>query len=142
MNRRLIALPLAAVALAAARVWLVAGSASAVRWACSPARERSTKGTSDYDAPRSMLCRAVIAVSARSSFHTSCLEQSLALVLLFSMFRIPGRVIVGVNLDRSSAAMLRAHAWVESGGAIVLGGTRAGEFQPLPAPSTVSSCPG
>jgi hypothetical protein len=92
------------------------------------------------------LSRAVSALSVRAPFSATCLEQSIALVLLLSVARIPAQLVVGVS---RADPILRAHAWVECGGAVVLGAAQAQGLTPLlraPAAesrSTVpSSCPG
>jgi len=92
------------------------------------------------------LSRAVSALSVRAPFSATCLEQSVALVLLLSIARIPAHLVVGVSRAEPT---FRAHAWVECGGAVVLGGVQARGLTPLPrtpaseSPSTVlSSCPG
>lgn len=91
------------------------------------------------------LSRAVIAVAARPPWSATCLEQSLALVMLLSIARIPAHVVVGVARVEST---VRAHAWVECCGDVVLGGAQAEGLTPLlRAPATsfspaASSCPG
>jgi hypothetical protein len=92
------------------------------------------------------LSRAVSALGARAPFSATCLEQSLALVMLLSIARVPAHLVVGVGRAEST---FRAHAWVECGGAVVLGAAQARGLTPLPrtpapeSPSTVlSSCPG
>jgi Transglutaminase-like superfamily len=73
-------------------------------------------------------CRAVAGVGAR--LHATCLEQAAALVMLLAIARIPARLVIGVGRD---AAALRAHAWVESGGRVVLGAAEAPDFVPFPS---------
>jgi hypothetical protein len=92
------------------------------------------------------LSRAVSTLSVRAPYSATCLEQSVALVLLLSVARIPAQLVVGVS---RAEPIFRAHAWVECGGAVVLGAAQAQGLTPLlraPAAesrSTVpSSCPG
>jgi Transglutaminase-like superfamily len=91
------------------------------------------------------LSTAVIAAGVRPPLSATCLEQSLALVILLSAARQPARLIVGVSRAEST---VRAHAWVECRGDVVLGGAQAAGYAPLvggssSAPSAVaSSCPG
>jgi hypothetical protein len=110
---------------------------SAVRWASSARDERFASAASGQARRRDALAAAVAAVGSRAIVRTTCLEQGLALVLLLSIVRVPARLVVGVSRD----GVLRAHAWVESGGAIVLGARDAGGCAPLPPPSP-TSCPG
>ena len=65
--------------------------------------------------------------------------------MLLTIARVPAHLVVGV----SRAPGLRAHAWVESGGRVVLGGAQAQGLTPLLFPSSettpssvASSCPG
>jgi hypothetical protein len=92
------------------------------------------------------LCWAITAIAARTPFSATCLEQGIALVMLLTMARIPAHIVVGVARAESA---LRAHAWVECGGVVVLGGSRSQGFTPLlhaplsSRPFAVSaSCPG
>lgn len=95
------------------------------------------------------LCRAVTAIAARPPFFATCLEQSVALVMLLRVTRTPANLIVGVTRTES---VFRAHAWVECGGVVALGGAQAQGLAPLlgtshatisSRPSAVSaSCPG
>jgi Transglutaminase-like superfamily len=92
------------------------------------------------------LCWAVTVIGARPPFSATCLEQGVALVMLLTIARIPAKLVVGVTRAESA---FRAHAWVECGGVVVLGGAQSQGFTPLlraPAhsrPSAVSaSCPG
>jgi hypothetical protein len=91
------------------------------------------------------LCWAITAIAARTAFSATCLEQAVALVMLLTIARIPANLVVGVARAESA---VRAHAWVESGGVVVLGGTQSQGFTPLlrvgsSPPSGISaSCPG
>ncbi len=122
----LLALLGAAGAIVVARMWLRVSPASVVRWATR--REPGNDSTNDIS--RSPSVRAVIAVGSRTPFDATCLEQSIALVMLLAMRNVPARVVVGVA---RASVDLRAHAWVESNGVVVLGGAQASDFAPLPA---------
>lgn len=137
MTHRFRALGLAAAALAVARLWIALMPGRAIRWASSANRDSRAEPPRDGVRLRDDLARAVAAVAARPVVRATCLEQGLALVLLLSIVRVPAQLIVGVSRD----GMLRAHAWVESGSAIVLGAPAAGGFARLPPPSP-TSCPG
>ena len=73
--------------------------------------------------------RAVAAVSARVP-RATCLTQALAASLLLPRYGHDATLRVGVAKDE--AGRLRAHAWLESGGATILGEPEPGAFQPLP----------
>lgn len=72
--------------------------------------------------------RAVAAVSARVP-RATCLTQALAASLLLPRYGHDATLRVGVAKE---AGRLRAHAWLESGGATILGEPEPGAFQPLP----------
>jgi transglutaminase superfamily protein len=63
-----------------------------------------------------------LAVRAASRFvpRATCLTQALAIQILMRRRGIPSKIIIGVTKpDRQT---LESHAWVESGGRVVLGG--------------------
>jgi hypothetical protein len=137
------ALAAAAVALLVAKAWLYCAPGRAVRWGSlidlrNPRDPRPVETIRDFSA-------AVAAIGRRPLFSATCLEQSLALVLLLSCARVPAHLVLGVS---RAASTLRAHAWVECGGAVVHGGAHVAGFAPLvphlPASSSSvpSSCPG
>lgn len=133
MHWRLIDGLAAACAIVAAQVSVRVASGSAVRWASSrPSRDESSEGTLVRSA---QFARAVAGVAARLPWPASCLEQGIALVLLLWIARRPARLVVGVSREESS---LRAHAWVESDGRVILGAANEPEFAPLPLSRT---CP-
>jgi hypothetical protein len=176
---RRIALCAAVFALLAARVCLILGAGRTVRIAARVNNPRAPRPVNPRDPrpvlnprnprlvddppdprpvdtpsnPRSAtapwirdLSSAVIAVGARRPFSATCLEQGVALVMLLKVARIPATLVVGVTRAESAFC---AHAWVECGGVVVLGGAQSQGFTPLlrvPArsrPSAVSaSCPG
>ena len=113
----------AAAAIAIAKIWLRASPGRAVRWAT-----HRDAGSSRVDA--SVSARAIAAIGARYPLRASCLEQGLALVIWLSAARVPSRLVVGVT---RADLELRAHAWVECGGTVILGGGPAAEFAPLTA---------
>ena len=168
--RRIAALCVAASALLIARISLVVAPGRTVRIAArvnprepssveNPREPRPVENPRDQrpvENPRDPrpvnsarirdLCWAVTAISARSPLCATCLEQGVALVMLLTMARIPANLVVGVARAESA---FRAHAWVECGGVVVLGGVQSHGFTPLlrvPASSRSSpfslSCPG
>jgi Transglutaminase-like superfamily len=62
----------------------------------------------------------------------TCLTQALAAQLLLSRRGLPSRLRIGVA--RGSGPALRAHAWLESDGVIVIGGSGVEAYTPLSAP--------
>jgi Transglutaminase-like superfamily len=67
--------------------------------------------------------------SARSVPGATCLTQALAARVLLERRGHPARVRVGIT--RTENADLLAHAWVESGGRVVLGGADLGRYASL-----------
>lgn len=68
--------------------------------------------------------------ASRSAPGATCLTQALAAKLLLERRGYPARVRVGIRTD---SARPLAHAWVESEGRIVLGGTDLTRYTPLSA---------
>ena len=76
------------------------------------------------------IARAVTRAS-RAVPGATCLTQALAARVLLERRGHPARVRVGIG--RVEGAPLLAHAWVESDGRIVLGGTDLARYTPLSA---------
>jgi hypothetical protein len=74
--------------------------------------------------------QAAWAVSVPSSIvpRATCLTQALAALALLHLYGHPATIHIGVRRDEH--AQLNAHAWVESGDAVVVGGphTELAEF--------------
>lgn len=69
-----------------------------------------------------------VAAAARAVPAASCLTQALALETLLARRGLPAQVRVGVA---RGGERIRAHAWVESEGRVVLGGPVSTEFAVL-----------
>lgn len=67
---------------------------------------------------------------ARYVPNASCLAQALTAWVMLRRRRLPARVAIGV---RSRDATITAHAWLESGGHIVLGAEEAQEHKRFPS---------
>jgi Transglutaminase-like superfamily len=112
----------AALALLGARLGLWLAPGQAVRWASRRNRATSLPTSSRAD----LTAAAIVGVSVRGPLTFTCLEQGLALVILLAMRHTPARLVIGV-----SRTPLRAHAWVECDGRIVLGGSQSHDLTPL-----------
>ncbi|HSC27921.1 MAG TPA: lasso peptide biosynthesis B2 protein [Vicinamibacterales bacterium] len=127
----------AAGALAASRVLLRWAPGWTVRLAAAPGRPDMSRRPSAAGST-SGLVRAVERAGRRCPWRTTCLERAVALVLLLVIHRRAGRLAIGVA--RSGGA-LRAHAWVEADGSVILGGGAAAadvaSLWPLTAPCNV-----
>ena len=75
------------------------------------------------------IARMVTAVARRVP-RASCLTQALAATLLLARHGHTSTLRIGVA--KNDDGTLRAHAWLESGGRTILGGSDAGEFTHLP----------
>ena len=141
--KRIVTLLAASGALVTGRAWLLVAPGAAVRWA-SAKSDAGAVARSNEAALAVALGRAVVGVGARRPLRASCLEQGLALVLLLSIIKIPAHLVVAVTRSKQPESPLRAHAWVESRGDVLIGDSRSQEFVPILPRSrpTASSCPG
>jgi hypothetical protein len=127
IDRRILGGVAAACAIVVSQAWLRVAPGAAVRWASGRAsrHQPSARSTPRVDS----IARAVAGAAARLPLQASCLEQGIALVLLLAIARHPARLVVGVSREESS---IRAHAWVESEGRVILGSASEPEFVALP----------
>jgi hypothetical protein len=122
----------ATAALLGARAWLWVAPGQAVGWAS----RRSGVASVPVSTRENLLARAIVGVSVRGPVTFTCLEQSLALVSLLAVRRMPARLVIGV-----SRTPFGAHAWVECDGRILLGESQMRGLTPLTGTAT-SSCRG
>lgn len=71
-----------------------------------------------------------VTVAARRVPAATCLTQALAGMLLLARHGHEAELRVGVAKGDDGA--LRAHAWVDSGGRTILGGSESAAFTPFP----------
>jgi hypothetical protein len=123
----------AGCAVAAAALALRIAPGRVVKWATTrgDAGDRASMPAAFAKAPPA-LAHAVALFGAR--VHATCLPQGVALVMLFAAARLPGRLVIGVA---SADSVLRAHAWVESGGRAILGAQQADGYLPFPVAAPV-----
>jgi hypothetical protein len=74
-----------------------------------------------------------VSAAARHVPRATCLTQALALQALLTREGHDARLRLGVA--RGELGALEAHAWLESGGRVVIGGPQAARFVPLPLPA-------
>ncbi len=60
-------------------------------------------------------------------FRSVCLDQAMAGMLLLRRFRIPSNLCLGVKRNEAEKK-LDAHAWIECGGRILIGGQRSLQY--------------
>ena len=94
-----------------------------------PAPKRHTGGLPQTDP--SMANRIVWAVEAASRYvpRATCLVQALAAQVLLSGAGVPAILRLGVAKD--STGRFQAHAWVENGGEIMIGGCDLENYTPF-----------
>ncbi|HXW08440.1 MAG TPA: lasso peptide biosynthesis B2 protein [Vicinamibacterales bacterium] len=126
--------------LVLARALLRLARRASIRWATTRAGGRVTADAAGVDTRvvASALAGAVAGVAPRRFVNATCLEQALGLVCLLALRRRPGGLAIGVRREHGS---LRAHAWVECHGEVVLGGgPLLGRLARLP-PASVRTFP-
>ena len=62
--------------------------------------------------------------------HPTCLTQALAAQVLLERFGYPTRLLIGVAPDDKGRTPFQAHAWLESKGVVVIGGSTV-DYVPL-----------
>ena len=86
--------------------------------------------TAKPDPAALVLARAVSRGAARLPFETKCLPRAMALHAMLGRRSMPSVLVIGV-LDPSQRGTIEdLHAWVESGGAIIIGALEE-PFHPL-----------
>jgi hypothetical protein len=73
-----------------------------------------------------------VGLSARFVPEATCLTRALAAQILLGYEGLPSKLRIGVARG-GEANGFRAHAWLECGGKVVVGGENMGDFVPLPA---------
>jgi Transglutaminase-like superfamily len=74
-----------------------------------------------------------VSAAARRIPRATCLTQALALQALLAREGHDATLRLGVA--RGELGALEAHAWLESGGRVVIGGPQAARFVPFPLPA-------
>jgi Transglutaminase-like superfamily len=73
--------------------------------------------------------KRALAVMSRYIPRCTCLIQALAMSLLLKRYGYPSHLLIGVA--RNEDGKFLAHAWVESQGQIVIGGSKVDQFTPF-----------
>ena len=103
-------------------------------WLLPFERLRSLLGRAARQGCRASADRVVWAVGAASRYvpMSTCLTQALAAQVLLGGAKHPASVRIGVA--RAEGGRLRAHAWVESEGKVLIGGLEdLAHYAPLPS---------
>jgi hypothetical protein len=83
-----------------------------------------------FDPERARRIASAVGAMAERLPGTRCLPQALAARCLLGWYRLPCRLQIGVA--KTETGTLEAHAWVESGGAVLVGGVDSlNRFSPL-----------
>lgn len=99
-------------------------------WLLLRRMERQPRVSSSSDPQRGARIATAVAQASAAVPRATCLVQAVASVVLLRWHSLPATLRIGVD---KSGAQLAAHAWVESCGAIVIGGTAAelARYRPL-----------
>lgn len=81
-----------------------------------------TKGSVNPPLSVQRWCRWAVTRTSRVVPKASCLTQALAGLWLLRLMGFEASVVIGVAAGESGSAVLRAHAWLESGTDVILGG--------------------
>ena len=107
----------AAVALIWARLTLRQRAVSEVRAHLGPRAKNPGEPAEGDRETAADLGRVVLALADRFPWNSTCLVQSSALMSMLRRRKIPGEIRFGVA---KGSAGIRAHAWVECAGQVVL----------------------
>lgn len=72
---------------------------------------------------------AVMTASRRLPLASTCLTQALAARVMLARRALPAQIVIGVA--RAPEGNLEAHAWLEYGGRVLVGGPDVSRFTPL-----------
>ena len=127
LQRRLLIRALFLVSVIRICLWLLPFR-TVWRWLATPA-----EGVRDPDPDPTLSASIAWAVTTVSRYvpAATCLTQALAALSLLRQWDLPATLQIGVA--RGDGARLLAHAWVESGGKILIGGQRDTHYTPLTA---------
>jgi transglutaminase superfamily protein len=100
-------------------------------WERAAARRLQNRGRSGASATVAHDVAWAVRCVSRAVPGATCLTQALAAQLLLSRRGVESRLRIGVA--RTPAGRLRAHAWLESDGVVVLGGAGMETYTPLTA---------
>lgn len=76
---------------------------------------------------------AVRAAAVRTPWTSACLAQALAGAILLHRQHLPATLYLGVAKDLADSRQMLAHAWLQSGGAILTGAAGHQRFKPISA---------
>lgn len=139
MWRKLLALPAPERRLLLEAVWRLLAARAAL-WllpraaTATPRNGGATPGTS-HPPSADRIAWAVEAAARRlPAPFRACLPQAMAVCAMLRRRRMPARLVIGVRRAPAPGS-IEAHAWVESGGRVILGGMDdLPSFVPLDAP--------
>jgi hypothetical protein len=86
------------------------------------------------DGRTALRIRALQAVARRVPWRANCLPQAMAFLIIFKDQLERCRVVLGTSRRRpinEPVRIMRAHAWVEQGGKVVLGDESRDDFVPV-----------
>ena len=109
-------------------LWLL--PVPAVRRLAARMARRSRRAVAPLDAPLVESRAEAIRIASRVVPHATCLSQALALQVMLGRSGTPSQLRLGVARDGGGA--FTAHAWLECGGRVVIGGGDLERYARLP----------
>ena len=76
----------------------------------------------NFDRRRLISIAGNVALASRYVPRATCLTQALATLILLDLYRYPVTLRIGVA--RNNVGEFEAHAWIESDGSVVIGGSK------------------
>jgi hypothetical protein len=119
----------AAASLVFLRVLLVAAPFARVQQLVSRACGAGAPGVRCAGAPAPSRIGYLVAIAANLLPGTTCLPRALATQVLLGRHGHGAKLHIGVNRD--SQGRFQAHAWVETEGRVVIGGSEVTGYKPI-----------
>ena len=127
-ERRLLASALLYLIVARVGLWVLPMLVLQRRLSKMPVERDRMRGSGQYSSEQ--IARAIRAVGRYVPGTGNCLVQSLTTQTMLARRGSPARLRIGVIKDENGR--LRAHAWVECEGRIIMGGAGASQYTALP----------
>jgi hypothetical protein len=111
------------------RILLAAAPFAQVQRMVSRASRASAPGVRRPGAPAPSRIGYLVAAAANRIPGTTCLPRALATQVL--LCRNGHRAELHIGINRTGSERLQAHAWVETGGSVVIGGSDLTDYRPI-----------
>ena len=111
------------------RILVVTAPFAQVQRVVSRASRAGVPGVRRPEAPAPSRIGYLVATAANRIPGTTCLPRALATQVLLCRNGHQAELHIGIN--RASSGGLQAHAWVEAGGSVVIGGSDVTDYRPI-----------